>query len=93
MNREEIKNLAKLARLGLSEGDVDSYQKDFQGILDYISTINSIKIDSYDDQIRGNTTNIMRSDDVSYKSGEFTDILLEAAPERDGDYVKVAKVL
>ncbi|MFT6361355.1 MAG: aspartyl-tRNA(Asn)/glutamyl-tRNA(Gln) amidotransferase subunit C [Candidatus Paceibacteria bacterium] len=93
MNSEDIKELAELARLELSAEDIASYQKDFQGILDYISTINSVEIDSYDEQVRSDTTNMMREDDTAYEPGTFTEVLLEAAPRREGDYVRVDKIL
>lgn len=93
MNSEDIKGLAELARLELSEADIAGYQKDFQGILDYISTINSVELDSYDDHVRSDTVNIMREDDDAYNSGEFTKVLLDAAPQTEGDFVKVAKIL
>ena len=93
MNTEDIKRLAELARLELSEEDIIEYQKDFAGILDYISTINSVNIDTYDEQVRGDTTNRMREDSDAYQSGEFTETLLNAAPKREGDYIQVEKIL
>jgi len=93
MNSKDIKGLAELARLELSDADIAGYQKDFEGILDYISTINSVDVDSFDDQVRGNTVNMMREDDIAHSPGEFTNILLDAAPERMNDFVKVDKIL
>ena len=93
MNSDEIRALAELARLELSDTDVANYQKDFEGILEYISTINSVEVESYDDQVRGDTVNMMRADDASYTPGMFTEDLLNAAPHREGDYIRVDKVL
>jgi len=93
MNSEDIKDLAVLARLELSDEDIAGYQKDFQGILDYISTINSVEVDSFDEQVRGDTVNMMREDNESYASGQFTEVLLNAAPKREGDYIRVDKIL
>jgi aspartyl-tRNA(Asn)/glutamyl-tRNA(Gln) amidotransferase subunit C len=93
MNKEDIKGLADLVRLELADADIESYQKDFEGILNYINTINDVSLDDYNDQLRSVTTNTMRADDVSYESGQFTEDLLNAAPHREGDYFKVKKVL
>ncbi len=93
MTHEEIKELADLARLELSEEDVANYKKDFEGILNYIDSINTIEIESQNEHLRGNTTNRMRSDDEAYSSGAFTEVLLEAAPSQEEDYIKVAKIL
>ena len=93
MNSEDIKALAELARLKLSDEDIAGYQKDFQGILDYIGTINSVEVDSFDEQVRGDTVNMMRDDDESYEPGQFTEVLLDAAPQREGRYIRVDKIL
>lgn len=93
MNIEDIRGLAELARLELTNEDMIAYQKDFLGILDYISTINAIEVEGFDEQMRGDTVNLMRDDEIAYQSGEFSHILLEAAPDTEGDYIKVAKIL
>jgi len=93
MDTEEIKKLAELARLELTEVDISAYQKDFEGILNYIKTINAVDIEGFNDHVRGDTTNILREDNEYYEPGTFKETLLDAAPERDGDFVKVAKVL
>lgn len=93
MNTEEIKVLADLARLELTASEIDSYQKDFEGVLDYISTINNVDVEGFDDHVRSHTTNMMREDADFYPSGHFTEDLLNSAPERSDDYIKVQKVL
>ncbi|MCA9352585.1 Asp-tRNA(Asn)/Glu-tRNA(Gln) amidotransferase subunit GatC [Patescibacteria group bacterium] len=93
MNAEDIRALAELSRLELNDEDIESYRKDFDGILRYISTINSVSVDSYDETVRSDTTNMMRDDNISYTPGDYTEVLLEAAPKRAGEYVQVDKVL
>ena len=93
MSSHEIRALADLARLELSDEDVSNYQKDFEGILGYISAINSVQVDSYDDHVRGDTVNRMRDDEEAYESGIFTEDLLNATPHREGQYVRVDKIL
>ena len=39
MTTEEIKKLAELSRLSLDEADIESYRKDFEGILKYIEPV------------------------------------------------------
>lgn len=95
MNSEDIKKLADLSRLNLTETDIENYKKDFNGILEYINTLKDISVSQTDEQNREDTphVNILREDDDSYVSGEYTDVLISAAPEREGDYIKVNKVL
>lgn len=93
IDSEEVRTLAGLARLSLSENQIESYRKDFEGILDYIATINSV------DLVKGNTTeahvvkNVVREDDDSQQPGEYTEKLLEQAPRSRGTYFEVPKIL
>ncbi|MCA9351552.1 aspartyl/glutamyl-tRNA amidotransferase subunit C [Patescibacteria group bacterium] len=93
MTPDDVRALADLARLKLSDEDVLAYQKDFEAILGYISTINSVPTEGFAEEVRSDTTNVMRSDDEAYEPGIFTEDLLSAAPAREGRLVKVRKVL
>lgn len=93
MNKEDIKKLADLSRLELSDNEVELYQKDFQGILSYINTLNQVTLDKNLDLNRGPNTNYLRDDSLSYQPGEFTDDILNQAPGRKDDYFKVQKIL
>lgn len=93
MNKEEILKLAELARLNITDTEAEAYKKDFEGILDYIDSIKSVEIELADHYETNLTRNSMRSDDDAYVAGEFTEALLAEAPEIEGDYFKVKKVL
>ncbi len=91
MNREEINELALLSRLALSDVDAESYQKDFQEILGYINTINSVDVGTTSQQYV--TTNVVRSDDLAYIPGKYTEDIMNDAPETKDGYFKVNKML
>lgn len=93
MNKEEILKLAELARLNITDIEAEGYKKDFEGILDYIDSIKSVEIELADHYETNLTRNTMRSDDDVYAAGEFSDVLLAEAPDVEGDYFKVKKVL
>ncbi len=93
MNKEDIKKLAELSRLSIDDNEIEKYQNDFEGILNYVNSIRSVSLDAYEDQVRPINTNTLREDDLSYAPGEFTQDILAVAPEREGDYLKVSKVL
>lgn len=93
MNIDEIKKLAELSRLSLSDAECESYIHDFEGILAYIDTIKQVVVENGDETDTGAIKNVMREDAEPYKVGEFTEELLSAAPETDGNYIKVNKVL
>ncbi len=93
MDTKEILHLAELARLDISKEEAEGYRKDFEGILEYISTIQSVDVPLEDHYETNFTRNSMREDNNSYDTGQFTDDLLNEAPNREGDYFKVKKVL
>ena len=93
MTKEDIKDLAHLCRLELNDEEIEQYQKDFEGILDYINIINTLKVTEYDNQTKSIPINIVREDDDAYVPGSYTKALLDASPEKDGDYMKVKKIL
>jgi len=92
----DIKKLALLARIKLEEGEEKKFQKEFEGILVYISKLKEVNIESIDDKeaVKTNTLeNVMRDDDeYSNEPGEFSEKLLKEAPETERGYVKVKGV-
>ena len=93
MDREEIKKLAELARLGVSDEQIDAYEKDFAQILSYIDLIKNAPVEEEEKSDEFFTKNTLREDDEVYTPGSFTEDLLHEAPETEGNYIKVKKVL
>ncbi len=91
----DVTKLAALARIKLTEEEEKELSKEFSAILKYVDQIKAVNIE---DEIQYGTEktdliNVMREDDESNLSGEMTDKLLDLAPERSGDYIKVKKIL
>lgn len=92
ITRKEIDNLCALSRIGATDAEKDALQKDLQNILGYVQQVADIEIPA-DTQPWYPVTNVMRPDSQAYPPKMFTEKLLEQAPARDGDFVKVQKVL
>ena len=97
ISREEIRNLAELARLELREDEVAPLQKDISAILDYIGQVSAV---SQGDALKSGLSkaspllhSVMRGDTPQAVSEEMRERLLAAAPRREGDYVVVRKVI
>lgn len=90
--QETIQKLAKLARIGLKEGEDQKLAKDIESILGYVSEIQTV---SGDDVVAtpGPLRNVMRDDGPATPSGINTEKLLASAPSREGQYIKVKKIL
>lgn len=89
---EEIDNLAELSRLELSAEEKAGYAADLSRILGYIDEIKKVDVEGVN-VVDERTLNTMREDIVTTETGSNTETLVKAAPDNDGQYVKVKKVL
>ncbi|MDP2664107.1 MAG: Asp-tRNA(Asn)/Glu-tRNA(Gln) amidotransferase subunit GatC, partial [bacterium] len=44
ISKEEVKHIAKLARLGLSDKEIGKFQKDLSSILDYVEKLKKVDV-------------------------------------------------
>jgi aspartyl-tRNA(Asn)/glutamyl-tRNA(Gln) amidotransferase subunit C len=92
MKREDISALADLARIELSEAEIERFSREFDDILDYVSAIKGLA-GKADAPAVGTHFNVFREDRDPLPADMYTEALLEAAPLRHGRYLKVKKVL
>jgi aspartyl-tRNA(Asn)/glutamyl-tRNA(Gln) amidotransferase subunit C len=93
MKKEDIEHLAGLARIALSDTEKESLAQDITNILGYVSEIKEITAEVTDEKKVGELNNVMREDTDPHEPGIYTEELLNAAPERHGQYLKVKKIL
>lgn len=93
MERKDIEHLAKLSRIEIGDVEADALAKDITSILAYVSDIEKITGSSAGEKIVGPLFNVMRTDEHSHEAGMYTEALLTLAPTRDGQYVKVKKII
>jgi len=93
MKREDIEHLAKLARIEVGDSEADKLATDITSILGYVSEIEDITGDKQNEKKVGPLYNVMREDTDPHESNIYTEDLLNLAPERDGQYLKVKKIL
>lgn len=94
MKSEEIKNLARLARIEITDEEVSVYEKDLSSIMSYVSVVSEIVSDAVDSEPKvGARYNILREDTVTNEGDQFTDALLAEMPYTEGRYMKVKKIL
>jgi aspartyl-tRNA(Asn)/glutamyl-tRNA(Gln) amidotransferase subunit C len=94
ISKEKVKHIAKLARLALSEKEVEKYQKELSKILEYIEKLKEVDVSGIEPVFHPlKIKNVMR-EDVEVKK-EFNQIkkLIELMPEKKEGYLKVKKVL
>jgi aspartyl-tRNA(Asn)/glutamyl-tRNA(Gln) amidotransferase subunit C len=90
----DIEKLALLARIALNNEEKKSLQTDISSILAYVDQIKQAApqaMNSASSPIA--SINVFRDDNEAHESGIFTEELLSAAPQREGQYFKVKKIL
>lgn len=97
MTQEEIRKLASLARIKLTPDEEQGLIKDMDNILSYIEQIKEVSssfiLDTPNHHDKEKVRNVMREDTNPHESGIYTEVLLQEVPHRDGQYVKVRKIL
>ncbi len=93
MDRANIEKLARMARIELQEDEADILAENITSILNYVSEISEITGDKEVEKKAGPLHNVFREDGKPHAPGIYTDDLLKAAPNREGMYIKVKKIL
>jgi len=91
---KEIEKLAKLSRIKITNAEKKKLSKDIENIFEYVSEIQKISANLQGDNfLNSRFVNIMREDGEPHESGLYTEQILKQAPAREGDYLKVKKIL
>lgn len=94
MDKEKVLNLAKLARIELGDKEAENLTREFAAILDYVGEVKGVTNARHPDKLENvGVSNVMRDDAEPHESGLYTKKILEQAPVREGDYIKVKKIL
>ena len=92
IDKAQVRKVAKLSRLELSEAEVEEFTGQLSAILDYIKKMN--ELDTTDVEPLAHClpiSNVLRADCVKDSLG--TERTLANAPQRDGEFFKVPKIL
>ncbi len=92
IERKDIEKLAELSRIKLSEGEIASFQKEIDGILGYVAQIQKVSAEGEVAVSVPRSHNTFRNDIEVTEGGTYTEALLKAAPDREGNYVKVKNI-
>ena len=88
----EVKKVAKLARLELTETELEEFTSQLSAILDYVAKMNELDTESVEPLAHClPISNVFRQDVVKPSLG--TEKALANAPERDNEFFKVPKIL
>jgi len=92
ISKEEVQHIAKLARLGLKEEELEKFQKDLSSILDYIETLKKVDISNVEPTSHSVLIeNLTRKDEI--KKSNTEEKIVKQFPEQKDNFNKVKHVL
>ena len=92
VSKEEILHIAKLANLNLKEEEIDTYLLHLQDILNFANIVGNAPIEGLSESFGVNENyNVFRKDEVI--TFENNQSLLENAPEKERNMIKIPKVI
>jgi len=95
LTKEEVQHVAQLARLELTENEVDTMTGQLSGILNYVDQLREVNTDNTEPtaQVTG-LVDVMRADELEDWNKTEIDTALKQAPQGlEGNQIKVKKVL
>ncbi|MBI2847787.1 MAG: Asp-tRNA(Asn)/Glu-tRNA(Gln) amidotransferase subunit GatC [Chloroflexi bacterium] len=92
LSREEVLHIALLARVGITEADVDKFGEQLSNILENFEILQQVDTTSVPPTAQSIALqNVMREDEITPSLPE--DDVLSNAPQKDEDFFKVRAVL
>jgi len=89
---EDVRKVAKLARLAIPEDQIATYSNQLEKILTYVAQLEQVNTTDVPPTTRAvEVINVNRSDEILNTS--VREELLELAPQRQEDFYRVPKIL
>ena len=95
ITKDEVLKLADLARIEVKDEEIESICQKMEGILEYVSEVQKLSGEegSLEMPEAGTNRNVFREDENPHVGGKFTERIIKNAPEKEGNYIKVRKIL
>jgi len=92
IDRETVQNVANLAKLALSEQEIEMFREQLSAILDHIQILQEADVSGVSPTAHASRlTNVMRVD--TPQPSYAPEVLLANAPDQEDNYLKVNAVL
>jgi aspartyl-tRNA(Asn)/glutamyl-tRNA(Gln) amidotransferase subunit C len=94
LSKHEIQHIAKLARLELTDVELEKYGSQLSAVLGYIDQLKEVDVKGVEPtaQVTG-LDNVLREDVVKGWDKEEIELALKDAPEREGRFIKVKRII
>jgi len=92
ISKADVQKLADLAHLAVDEAELETIAHEMDEIIAYVSEVTKLASEEGERE-RPALRNVMRDDVVKNSEREYTERLVAQFPDRDGDYLRVKKIL
>ena len=94
VSADEVKKLALLSRLNLTDAEVEKLRGEIDSILAYIDTVQKVTLPpGVAASPHLDLQNVTRADEAPHAAGEFTKEIVAQFPNEENGYLKVKKIL
>ena len=93
LKKADVEHLATLARIALSDAEMEEVAMKLTLVLDYVSEISKVVTEENAEASIGELRNVMRPDSEPNTGGEYTDAVLKNAPRSQDGYFKVSQIM
>jgi aspartyl-tRNA(Asn)/glutamyl-tRNA(Gln) amidotransferase subunit C len=93
ITKEEVKKIAKLARIGITKTEEGKFTKDISSVLGYFDKLKKVdtsKIEPTTHSIL--LENIKRADEANNQAEKTKENLIKSAPNSENNYIKVKSI-
>jgi aspartyl-tRNA(Asn)/glutamyl-tRNA(Gln) amidotransferase subunit C len=92
LSREEVLHIARLARLGLDEAEIDKFSEQLSNLLEHFRVLQQVDTTGVPPTAQSIALqNVIRSDET--QASLPPDQVLANAPQKEGDFFRVRPVL
>ncbi len=92
LSEDEVRHIARLARIGMTDADVEKFQRDLSSILDHIARLAEVDTTGVEPTNNGADLFNVMDPDAAQPSAPAHDVLLNAPDQEDG-FFRVRAVL
>lgn len=90
---EDVKKLATLARITISDEELEKFTSEFDAILGYVGQLETLDIPADLTREKPRTHNVMRVEGEPFAAGTFTEKIAAQFPKREGDSLVVKQII
>ncbi|MFH1769444.1 MAG: Asp-tRNA(Asn)/Glu-tRNA(Gln) amidotransferase subunit GatC [Parcubacteria group bacterium] len=94
ITKTEVDHIARLARIELTDKEEEKMTQEIGAILEYFEKLKEVDTEGVEPtaHVTG-SENIFREDDSPHEPGEYSKKILDQAPDKKDDFVKVKGIL